>query len=295
MVWEVRGSFVALVTPFDRKGRIDGKCLENLCLWHVEQGTDGIVCFGTTGEGIALSEAEKKKVVAICIAAVGKKIPVIASTGTSSTKQTVLLTEQMGKIGADGALVVTPYYNKPTQRGCVLHFGEVAKVGLPIIVYNNPKRTGLLLEPKTVAEIGRISGICGYKDSTGDLELIRKIRQISSIPLFSGDDDLTYSTLLAGGAGAISVVGNLIPKAWKKMISLALEGKWEPSKKIADSFYPLCEALFLESNPQCVKFAVSQLGKCRQDLRLPLIPPTEKTQEQIKKVLLDFRSQLGAT
>lgn len=293
------GSFVALATPFDRKGRIDWKCVEKLISWHIEQGTDGIVCCGATGEGMTVSDSEKKKMAALSLRVAGNQIPILINSGTADTKHSVRLTEEMMKLGASGTLVVTPYYNKPTQRGCLRHFSEIAKVGLPVIVYNNPGRVSLRLEAETVAELGKVPGIAGYKDSTGDINFIRKIRTLSSIPILSGDDDLTYETLLEGGSGAISVIGNLFPKAWKKMISLALEKNWEASKKISDQFRPLCKALFLEPNPQCLKFAMSWLGRCEEHLRLPLLPPEEKTKQEIKNRIITlslpfFRSQPSA-
>jgi len=299
MTWNVRGSFVALATPFDRNGRIDWKSVEKLVFWHVQQGTDGILCCGATGEGMTISEAEKKKMVVVCREAAEGKIPILINSGTADTRQSVRLTEQMLKLGASGCLIVTPYYNKPTQRGCIRHFAEIAKVGLPVVVYNNPSRVAVRLEADTIARISEIPGICGYKDSSGDIHFVRAVRKLSSIPILSGDDDLTYATLREGGSGAISVIGNLFPKQWKEMIDLALEGNWEPSKRIADRFFPLCKALFLEPNPQCLKFAMSWLGRCPGHLRLPLVSVTEETAAQIKQRLLalglpTFRSQPAA-
>jgi len=298
MQLSAQGSFVALATPFDRKGRIDWKTLEKLVSWHIANGTDGLVCCGATGEGMTISETEKKKIAAFCVRAAGNRIPIIGNSGTADTLRSVRLTEEMLKLGVSGTLVVTPYYNKPTQRGCILHFQEIAKVGLPVIVYNNPGSVCVRLEAETVAKLGEIPGIAGYKDSTADLALIRKIRQLSSIPILSGDDDHTYATLKEGRRGAISVIGNLFPKEWKTMISLALQGKWDESKRISDQFLPLCKALFLEPNPQCLKFAMSWMGLCKEFLRLPLVIPLDDTQRRIKRELLalmmpQFRSRFS--
>ncbi|HSX38710.1 MAG TPA: 4-hydroxy-tetrahydrodipicolinate synthase [Chlamydiales bacterium] len=282
---QAQGSFIALVTPFDNQGRIDWKCVEKLIAWHIKQGTDALVCFGSTGEVMSLSEFEKKKLIAVAVEIANNQIPIIANTGTADTRQTVRSTGQMMKLGAAGCLAVPPYYNKPTQQGCILHFSEIAKVGLPVIIYNNPGRTSTNLEAETVAKISEIPGIFGYKDATGNLHLMRKIQKLSSIPIFLGDDHLTYAALLEGAKGGISVVGNLFPKEWKKMISLSLQGNWEASKKIADRFLPLCQSLSLEPNPQCIKFAMSYLELCGPTLRLPLIPPTDQTQHQIKQVI----------
>jgi len=283
-----KGSFVAIVTPFTTKGRIDTKCLERLVSWQIQEGTEGILCCGSTGEGVTLSEGERKKVATICVETAEKRIPILVNCGTSDTRQSVRLVEMALKMGADGCMGVVPYYNKPTQRGCLLHFSEMAKVGLPLIMYNNPGRTGLWLSAETVVEILKIPGVVAYKDSTGDFDLIRKVKKWSSIPILSGDDDMTFATLQEGGSGAISVIGNIIPRAWKKMISLALEGKWEASKKIDDRFYPLCKAIFLEVNPQCVKFTMSLSGLCGVDLRLPLVPPLPEVQAKIKQKLLSL-------
>lgn len=285
---QMKGSFVALATPFDPSGQIDWKCFEKRVQWQIDQGTDGLVCFGTTGEGIALSLAEKERIAKVSLEISNGKVPVIANTGVADTKTSVLLTEKMAKLKLSGCLAVTPYYNKPSQRGCVLHFAEIAKVGLPVIVYNNPGRSKVLLEPETVAEIAEIPNVLGYKDSTGDLGIVRKIKELTDLAIFSGDDDLTFETLKIGGAGAISVIGNLIPKIWKEMISLALDGKWEASKGIAERMRPLLKALFLESNPQCLKFAMSWLGMCDKTLRLPLVEPLEFNQRAIKEAVLEI-------
>ena len=165
MWMKFHGAFVAVITPFDRKGRVDRKNLGKLIEWHIQEGTQGIVCCGATGEGVALDSAEKKRVVSICVEASEGKIPIIAGCGTSSTKQSVQLTEQMQRLGANGCLIVTPYYNRPSQRGCILHFQEIAKVGLPVIAYHNPGRTAVRFTPETVAEIGKIPGVAALKDS----------------------------------------------------------------------------------------------------------------------------------
>lgn len=283
---QFRGSFVALITPFDRKKRVDRKALEDLVEWHINEGTDGIVCCGTTGEGVALSEAERKKIAEICVCIAEKRIPVIASTGTSDTRQSVKLTEQMNKLGVDGCLVVTPYYNKPTQRGCILHFGEISKVGLPMILYHNPARAVIRLTAETIAEIAEFPSVAAIKESSHDMDFVKKIRKLSKIPLFSGEDDLTYQILAEGGIGAISVIGNIIPGGWSKMIHLALDGKWKLAKLLSDRYAPLCKALFLETNPQCVKFAMDWLGLAKGEIRLPLVEPETSIQKEIKQALV---------
>lgn len=282
------GSFVALITPFNRKKQVDYKLLERLVEWHIEQGTNGIVCCGTTGEGIVLSESERKKITETCVRVANKRIAIIAATGTPDTLYSVKLTEKMQKLGADGTLVVTPYYNKPTQKGCLLHFKEIAKVGLPLILYHNPGRAVIKLTAETIAEIGNLPHVIGIKESSHDMDLIRQIRKLSKIPIFSGEDDLSCQIIQEGGIGAISVIGNLIPKGWSQMIHLALKGKWKEAQSLSSRYQPLCKALFLETNPQCVKFAMQWLGLAQSELRLPLVLPEIHTQKEIKKALINL-------
>ncbi len=278
------GSFVPLITPFDRRGRLDGKTLEKLIEWHIAEGTDGIVCSATTGEGPCLSDAEKKKIAQICIQTAANRIPIIASTGTNDTRTSIRNTEIAQKLGANGCLVVTPYYNKPSQRGCYLHFREIAKVGLPVIIYHNPPRAAIRLTAETIMEVSQIPNIVAIKESSHDLELVQKI--CKTIPVFSGDDDLAFAILHEGGVGSIATIANLIPRSWKKMLSLCLQGKWEKGKVLSQRYLPLCKAIFLETNPQCVKFALSWLGRCKSTLRLPMILPTEATQSELKREIL---------
>lgn len=282
-----RGSFVALITPFLSNGRVDWKRFEELVEWQIQQGVDGIVCGATTGEGPTLSESERKKITEVCVQTSAKRIPVIVSTGVNDTRRTVQATAEAQKLGADGCLVVTPYYNKPTQRGCVLHFQEVAKVGLPMIVYHIPGRAVVRLEAETVLKISQIPGFAGIKDATSDVEWIRKIRKLCpKISILSGDDDFTFELLKAGGDGVISVICNVIPNGWTKMIHLSLEGKWDRAKILAARYMPLCKAHFIETNPQCVKFSMSWLGHCHPALRLPMVKPLESTQKEIKKAII---------
>lgn len=282
------GSLVAIVTPFNSKGRLDTKALERLIEWQVGEGTDGIVCCGATGESTCLTPADRRKIIEICVNTSAKRIPIIAGTGTPDTKETVRFTEKAQQLGASGCLVVTPFYNRPTQRGCVLHYREVAKVGIPIIAYHNPPRTQVRLTIETLTEIGTIPGLVGVKEASGDIEFIRKLHEKSNLPILSGDDYLTHDVLSVGGVGTISTIGNIIPRVWKEMIRLSLRGRFAESKVISDRFLPLCKALFLESNPQCVKYVLHLMGKCGSNLRLPLVMPLVENQRELKKVLLNL-------
>jgi 4-hydroxy-tetrahydrodipicolinate synthase len=277
-----KGSLVALITPFDRKGRLDIEQLEQLVLWHIAQGTDGIVCAATTGEGVALSDSEKRRVVQVCVNAAAGRVPVIAATGVSGTAQTVRNTAVAQRLGADGCLVVTPFYNRPSQRGMVEHFKEVAKVGLPVIVYHNPARAAVRLTLETVAEIAPV--VAGLKDSGGDLEWMGKAAKL--LPVLAGDDDVTVDAIRVGAVGCIGVTPNVMPKAWKQMIALAMNGKWNAAEGRMKRFLPLIKALFTETNPQGPKFAVSLLGRCEPVLRLPMMLPEEKNQEKIRREMV---------
>ncbi len=280
------GSFVPIVTPFDRKGRVDRKTFEKLIDWHVSEGTDGIVYCGTTGEVLSLSDRERKRVIEIAIGASQGRIPVVIGTGVSDTHLTVRYTESALKLGAQGALVVTPYYNKPTQKGIILHYTEVAKVGLPIIAYHNPTRAALRLTAETILELSFIPNIVAIKESSKDMELIRKIAK--HIDVFSGDDEFVLEIMKEGAVGSIATSANVIPRGWKQLISLCLKKDWDNAQTLFLRYLPLMKALFLETNPQGVKFGLSWLKKCEPHCRLPLILPGEATQLEIKKAILDL-------
>ena len=283
---QFQGSFVAIVTPFKKNGEIDVSALEKHVAWQLEQGSDGIVCSGATGEGIVLSDKEKSLSAEICLKVAGNKMAVIAGSGNASTLESVKCTEKMGKLGVAGCLVVTPYYNKPMGKGCIAHFKEIARVGVPIIPYYNPKRTGVFLKPEVWAEIGSLPGVAALKDSSGDIEFIKQVKKLSAALILSGDDDLTYETMAAGGVGAISVIGNAFPKQWKEMIRLCLAGKWKAAKQIHDRFAALCKAMFIETNPQCIKWLNHWMGLTPPFLRLPLLIPEESTQWKIRGALV---------
>lgn len=281
---ELRGSFTALVTPFDRKGHLDRKTLEKLVEWQIAEGTDGIICSATTGEGPCLTDGDRKKNAEICIEVAAGRVPVIVATGINDTRQSIRYTEMAQKLGADGCLVVTPYYNRPTQRGCYLHFQEVAKVGLPIIVYHNPPRTAVRLTVETVEQLSQIPNVVGLKDSNHDIEFFKKIRKF--LPVFSGDDDFTFELMKEGGVGSIAVTPNLIPRGWKQMVDFCLKGQWEKARVLFERYVPLCKAIFLETNPQGIKFALSWFNYCKPVLRLPMVLPTASTQREIKKEIV---------
>lgn len=279
----IKGSIVALVTPFNALGAIDVECLKDLMYWHLEMGTEGLVLCGSTGEGNSLSKEEKLLVFETAYRIAKGKVSLIAATGSSNTKESVTLTKEAKEIGMDACLVVVPYYLRPTKEGCYQHFAAIAHVGLPMILYHHPGRTGVKLSSKDLQTICNLPNVIGIKDASGDISLAMEL--VQEIPHFSGDDSLTLAHISIGFTGAISVIGNIFPKEWKGVIDLALQGNIIKARCAFFQLYAYCQALALETNPQCVKYALSILGKCNPILRLPLLLPREENQEKIKRLL----------
>jgi len=286
-----RGSIAALVTPYTEKGEIDEEAIAQLIEWHIEEGTDGIVLCGSTGEAPCLSQEEQIRVIQLGVVCAKGRIPVIAGTGSYDTRHAVELTEEAQRVGADGCLVIFPYYNRPTPQGCVLHFQELNKVGLPIIAYNHPGRTGIKPPVETLAVITALDSVVAIKDGSGDLDYILDYLQISDVPLLSGDDVLAVPIIASGGCGVISIVANVVPRLWKQCLSLLLEGKFSEGRALYRQLYPLVKAMVFEINPQCVKYALSLMGKCRASMRLPLIEPQPANQEKIAEALLSVQKR----
>lgn len=278
-----RGSYVALITPFDHGGKVDIPTLEGLLYWHLEAKTDGLVLCGSTGEGATLSSQEKLLIFQTAKKIVGEKIPLIGATTTNVTEESVFLTEKAKKIGIDASLAIIPYYLCPTPDGCLKHFEEIAKVGLPLIVYHHPGRTGIKLSAKELLAICNTSNVVGIKDATKDLHLAMEL--VNQVPLFSGDDCLALAQFSIGFKASISIIGNVVPKEWKNFVDLSLQGNFECARDIFFSLYPLIQAMTLETNPQCVKYALSLLNQCLPKMRLPLIEPKEENQNTISQAL----------
>jgi len=287
-----KGSIVALVTPF-KDGKVDEKKLRELIEFHIKNGTSGIVPCGTTGESATLSFEEHERVIEITVEQVRKRIPVIAGTGSNSTEEAILLTKHAEKIGVDASLQVSPYYNKPTQKGLYLHFKAIAEsVNIPIILYNIASRTAVNIEPETVAKLAKdCKNIVGIKEASGSLEQMARIKALCrpDFDLISGDDSLTPPVLSIGGTGVISVVANIVPKDVSEMISEFQKGNLKRAQEIFYKLLPLVKAMFLETNPIPVKTAMGLLGFCEPDLRLPLCPMSEENLERLKKALRDYR------
>jgi 4-hydroxy-tetrahydrodipicolinate synthase len=284
------GSIVALITPFTSSSRIDRAALESLVEWQIDEKTDGIVCCGTTGEGSALNRLERKRVAEICIKTAAGRIPIIVGTGTCNTRETIQYTKDARSLGASACLVVTPYFNKPSQKGCLEHFRQIAKVGLPMIVYHNPGRAVFRFTKEALSELARVPEIVAFKDSGRDFDLIQEL--FSKMAVLSGDDDLTSELIERGGKGVISVIGNVIPRGWSRAVHLALL-RDSRAKELFQRYLPLCQGNFLETNPQCVKYLVSQMGKCEPVFRLPLQLPTPETQKALRRILWNMAFPLG--
>ncbi len=281
-----KGSIVALVTPFADDGSIDFATLARLVEWQIESGTDGIVPCGTTGESPTLSHAEHEAVVAAVVTAVRKRIPVLAGAGSNSTAESLRLVRFAEQVGADGALVITPYYNKPTPAGLIAHYHAVAAATrLPIVMYNVPGRTGINLMPETVALLAQTPNIIGIKEASGSLDQVSSILQLCKIDVLSGDDGLTLPIMAVGGCGVISVVANVAPKKMVAMTRAVLKGDLANAERLHRELYPLCKALFVETNPIPVKAALAMLGKIRENLRLPLVPLSATHRAQMADVM----------
>lgn len=287
-----KGSFVAMITPFTKNDEVDEKGIKELVEFHIKNGTDGIVPCGTTGESPTLSHEEHKKVIDITIEAVAGRVPVIAGAGSNSTREAFDLTSHAKEAGADGALVVVPYYNKPTQKGLYMHYKKLAEeIDIPIIVYNVPSRTGVNLLPETLAELAELKNIVAVKEASGNLDQMIQIIELcgDKITLLSGDDKLLLPVLSIGGKGVISVVANIIPRDVSDMIREFEEENYHKAKEIFISkVYPLSSAMFYETNPIPVKTSVRLMGLPSGDLRLPLTPMSENNLGKLKADLIKF-------
>jgi 4-hydroxy-tetrahydrodipicolinate synthase len=284
------GSMVALVTPFN-DGKVDWQSLENLIEFHIQNGTRGIVPCGTTGESATLSHEEHDAVVKTVVNTVNKRVPVIAGTGSNSTAEAVRLTRAAEKSGADGALMISPYYNRPTQEGVYQHYRKVAsEVGIPIIVYNIPGRTGSKIEPETLARLAEIDNIAGVKEATGSVDQAIDVIRLCGdrLAVYSGEDSLIFSLMALGGKGVISTVANVAPKQTAELAEACLKGDWESGRALQFKLIPLIRSLFIETNPIPVKTALSLMGKCRGDVRLPLTPMAEGNLKKLNQAMADF-------
>ena len=284
------GAIVAIVTPF-RNGKVDEQALRKLIEEQIAAGTDGIVPCGTTGESTTLSHEEHDRVIEITIDAVRKRVPVIAGTGSNSTAEALRLTRHAWEAGADSALLVCPYYNRPTQEGLYQHYRTIAEeVPIPIIIYNIPGRTGTNLLPETLAKLAKIKNIVGVKEASGSLKQMSDVIQLcgSDFDVLSGDDIFTLPLLAIGGKGVISVISNIVPADMAEMVDVFAAGDLEQARALHYRMAPLIDVLFIETNPIPVKAALAMMGKIEYELRLPLCRMSEKNEGALKKVMQDY-------
>jgi 4-hydroxy-tetrahydrodipicolinate synthase len=282
------GSMVALVTPMQQDGSVDFDCLARLVEFHVENGTDAIVAMGTTGESATLDEKEHCQVIRRVVAMAAGRVPVIAGTGANSTSEAINLTRCAMEAGADACLLVTPYYNKPTQEGLYLHFKAVAEaVPVPQILYNVPGRTACDMHNDTVDRLASISNIVGIKDATGDMvrgkDLINRCGD--RIDIYSGDDGTTLDLIKLGGRGGISVTANIVPRAMHEMCAAALAGEYDRAAVLNDKLMPLHQKLFVEANPIPVKWALHEMGLIPPGIRLPLTPLSTTYHDTVRQAM----------
>jgi 4-hydroxy-tetrahydrodipicolinate synthase len=285
-----KGALVAIVTPF-KNGLIDEEALRELIEFQITNGTDGIVPCGTTGESATLTHEEHDRVIEITIDAVRKRVPVIAGTGSNSTAEALRLTKHAFEAGADGALIVCPYYNRPTQEGLYQHFKMIAEnVPIPIIPYNIPSRTGVNLLPEMVMRLARIKNIVGIKEASGSLKQASDIIDLcgDSFTVLSGDDFFTLPLLAIGGAGIISVISNVAPADMAGLVDAFAAGDLAGAKALHHKMSPLIDALFMEVNPIPVKAALSLMGKVEYEYRLPLCKMSNTNFDKLRKVMIDY-------
>lgn len=284
----IQGSIVAIVTPMYEDGSVDWKSLEKLVEWHIQQGTHSIVAVGTTGEASTLSMEEHTQVIKEVIRVANKRIPIIAGTGANSTREAIELTKAAKELGADAALLVTPYYNKPTQEGLYQHYKAIAEaVDIPQILYNVPGRTGVDMQNETVIRLADVKNIIGIKDATGDVPRGQALIEglAGKMAVYSGDDETAWELMLLGAKGNISVTANVAPKQMSDVCEAAFAGDKEKAQRLNQQIANLHNILFCESNPIPVKWALHEMGYISTGLRLPLTPLAEQYREPIRNSL----------
>jgi 4-hydroxy-tetrahydrodipicolinate synthase len=292
------GSIVAVVTPFIKgkvdenalKGKVDENALNGLIEWHISEGINAIVPCGTTGESSTLDYDEHYRVIEVTVKTVNGRVPVIAGTGANSTDETIMMTKKAKEIGADSVLLVTPYYNKPTQEGLYRHYKSCAEaVDLPIVLYNVPSRTGVNLLPQTVARLAEIKNIVAIKEATGDMKQVSNVIRLCGdrITVISGDDFTTLTLMALGGKGVISVSANVAPGDVTNMCRAWKEGNIEEAQRLHYKLEPLNQAMFIETNPVPAKTALGMMGKIQEEVRLPLCPMSDANREKLKNILIN--------
>ena len=285
------GALSAIITPF-RDGAIDERALREHIEWQIQSGIDGIVPCGSTGESATLSHAEHERVIKIAIEQTRKRVPVVAGTGSNSTAEAIRLTASAREMGADGALLISPYYNKPTQEGIYKHYKMVAaSVDLPLLVYNIPGRTASNIAPETFARLCEIKQIVGVKEASGSMDQISDIIRLCGdrLTILSGDDSLTLPLMALGAKGVIATCSNVVPREMHDLAAASLAGDLERARSIHFKLLPLMRALFVETNPIPIKQALAFMGRCTNEMRMPLVPMTQPAADRLKAAMKDLK------
>jgi 4-hydroxy-tetrahydrodipicolinate synthase len=285
-----KGSIVAIVTPF-KNNKVDEKAMAALIEWHIAEGTNAIVPCGTTGESATLEYDEHYRVIEHTIKVVNGRVPVIAGTGANSTDETIMMTKKAKEMGADGALLVAPYYNKPTQEGLYRHYKKVAEeVDIPIVLYNVPGRTAVNMMPETVARLMEMKNIVAIKEATGNMAQVSDILRLCGdrITVISGDDFTTFTLMALGGKGVISVSANVAPKDVSEMCRAYEKGDIDKARSLHFKLEPLNKAMFIETNPIPAKTSLSMMGRIEEEFRLPLCPMSDENKGKLRKVLTNY-------
>jgi 4-hydroxy-tetrahydrodipicolinate synthase len=288
-----KGVFTAIVTPFNEDESVDEESLKKLIDFNIENGVAGIVPCGTTGESPTLNDEEQKRVIELTVQHVNGRVPVIAGTGSNCTKHAIEMTKYAEEVGADGALLVNPYYNKPTQEGLYRHFKAIAdSVKISCVVYNIKGRTGVNVETPTLMRLANdCKNIVAVKEASGSIEQIKEVisQRPEGFSVLSGDDNITLELIKAGGDGVISVASNLVPDKMSRMVKLALEGNFDEAEKINAELSRLFEAEFIETNPIPIKYMLSLKGMCKEVYRLPMCELSDEHKQEVKKLLQDMK------
>jgi 4-hydroxy-tetrahydrodipicolinate synthase len=285
------GALSAIVTPF-RDGEVDERALRDLIEWQIQSGIDGLVPCGSTGESATLTHDEHDRIIKITIEQARKRVPVVAGTGSNSTAEAIRLTASAREMGADGALLISPYYNKPTQEGIFRHYKMIgAAVDLPLLVYNIPARTGSNIVPETFARLCEVRNIAGIKEAAGSMDQISDIHRLCGdrLTILSGDDALTLPAMALGAKGVIATSSNVIPREMHELAAAALAGDFARAKEIHYKFLPLMRAFFLETNPIPLKHALGLMGKCSPELRMPLTPLSAPAADKLRAAMKEAK------
>jgi 4-hydroxy-tetrahydrodipicolinate synthase len=285
------GALSALATPF-RDGEVDEHALRELIEWQIQSGIDGLVPCGSTGESATLTHAEHDRVIKITIEQARRRVPVVAGTGSNSTAEAIRLTVAAREMGADGALIISPYYNKPTQEGIFRHYKMIATaVDLPLLVYNIPGRTASNVAPETFARLCEIRNITGIKDASGSMDQISDVRRLCGdrLTILAGDDAMTLPMMALGAKGVISTISNIMPREMHDLVAAALEGDFTRARQIHYQILPLLRALFIETNPIPLKLALALMGKCTGELRMPLTPMSAAAADKLRAAMKELK------